>query len=51
LSRKVTDLVVKESKQPKDYTWVIIREEPMENWLVGGFTTQEVKAKMMREKK
>jgi phenylpyruvate tautomerase PptA (4-oxalocrotonate tautomerase family) len=43
--------VVQEAKQPKEYTWVIIHEEPLENWLVGGLTIQEVKAKMMQEKK
>ncbi|MFX0201015.1 MAG: 4-oxalocrotonate tautomerase family protein [Candidatus Hodarchaeota archaeon] len=51
LAKKVTDLVVQEAKQPKDYTWVVIHEEPMENWLVGGLTMHEVKAKMMQEKK
>ena len=50
LARKVTDLVVQVAKQPKEYTWVVIHEEPMENWLVGGLTVQEVKEKLMREK-
>ena len=50
LSRKVTELVVQESKQPKDYTWVVIHEEPLENWLVGGLTIQEVRAKMQQKK-
>ncbi|MCD6529347.1 tautomerase family protein [Candidatus Bathyarchaeota archaeon] len=31
LSRKVTDLIVKEAKQPQHYTWVIIHEVPPEN--------------------
>ena len=46
-----TDLVVQESKQPKEYTWVVIHDEPAENWLVGGLTGEEVKAKALREKK
>ena len=51
LARKVTELVVQESKQPKEYTWVIIHDEPLENLLLGGLTGQEVKAKAMQEKK
>ena len=50
LARKVTDLVVQEAGQPKEYTWVVIHEEHIENWLVGGLTIQEVKEKLMREK-
>ena len=50
LARKVTELVVQEGKQPKDYTWVVIHEEPLENWLVGGLTIQEVRAKMQQKK-
>ena len=50
LARKVTDLVVQETGQPKEYIWVVIHEEPMENWLIGGLTIQEVKEKLMREK-
>ena len=51
LSRKVTDLIVKEAKQPQHYTWVIINEIPMENWMVGRLTMPELKAKLMAEKK
>lgn len=51
LSKKVTDLIVKESKQPKEGTWVIINEVPAENWLLGGLTISEFKAKLMSEKK
>jgi len=50
LARKVTDLVVQEAKQPKEYTWVLIREEPLENFLLGGLTIQEVRAKMQQKK-
>ena len=46
LARKVTELVVQEAGQPKDYTWIVIHGVPLENWLVGGLTIQEVKAKM-----
>ena len=51
LAKKITDLVVQETKQPKDYTWVVIHEEPMENWLVGRLTVAEIKAKLAQEKK
>jgi 4-oxalocrotonate tautomerase family enzyme len=51
LSRKVTDLIVKEAKQPQHYTWVIIHEVPVENWMVDRLTLPELKAKLMAEKK
>jgi 4-oxalocrotonate tautomerase family enzyme len=51
LSLKVTELVVQETKQPRDYTWVIIHEEPMENWLIGSLTMQELKVKLQQQKK
>ena len=51
LSRKVTDLVVKEAKQPQHYTWVIINEVPNENWMVDRLTLPELRAKLMAEKK
>jgi 4-oxalocrotonate tautomerase len=50
LSRKVTDLVANESKQPKEGTWVVISEIPAENWLLGGLTLPEFKAKLTAEK-
>jgi 4-oxalocrotonate tautomerase family enzyme len=50
LSRKVTDLVVNESKQPKEGTWVVINEIPAENWLLGGLTLPEFKAMLVVEK-
>jgi 4-oxalocrotonate tautomerase family enzyme len=50
LSRKVTDLIVKEAKQPQHYTWVIIHEIPGENWMVDRLTLPELKAKLMTEK-
>jgi 4-oxalocrotonate tautomerase family enzyme len=51
LCRKITDLIVKEAKQPQHYTWVIIHEVPVENWMVDRLTLPELKAKLMAEKK
>jgi 4-oxalocrotonate tautomerase family enzyme len=51
LSRKITDLIVKEAKQPQHYTWVIIHEVPVENWMVDRLTLPELKAKLIAEKK
>jgi 4-oxalocrotonate tautomerase family enzyme len=51
LSRKVTDLIVKEAKQPQHYTWVIIHEVPEESWMVDRLTVPELKAKLKAEKK
>ena len=51
LSRKVTDLMVKEAKQPQHYTWVIIREIPAENWMIDRMTFTELKSKLQAEKK
>lgn len=51
LSRKITDLIVKEAKQPQHYTWVIIHEVPVDNWMVDRLTLPELKAKIMAEKK
>jgi len=51
LSRKVTDLIVKEAKQPQHYTWVIIHGVPVENWMVDRLTLPELKAKLMAEEK
>jgi 4-oxalocrotonate tautomerase family enzyme len=50
LSRKVTDLIVKEAKQPQHYTWVLIHELPAENWMVDRLTMPELKAKLIAEK-
>jgi 4-oxalocrotonate tautomerase family enzyme len=50
LSRKVTDLIVKEAKQPQHYTWVIIHEVPGANWMVDRMTLPELKAKLMEKK-
>lgn len=50
LSRKVTDLIVKETKQPQHYTWVIFHEVPAENWMVDRLTLPELKAKLMEKK-
>ena len=46
LCRKITDLVVKEAKQPQHYTWVIVHEVPLENWMVDRLTLPELKAKL-----
>jgi 4-oxalocrotonate tautomerase family enzyme len=51
LSRKVTDLVAAEARQPQHYTWVIIHEVPAENWMVDRLTLPELKAKLAAEKK
>ena len=51
LSRKITDLIVKEAKQPQHYTWVIIHEVPVENWMVDRLTLPELKAKLKAAKK
>lgn len=51
LSRKVTDLIVKEANQPQHYTWVIIHEVPVENWMVDRLTLPELKAKLAAETK
>lgn len=50
LSRKITDLVVKEAKQPQRYTWVVIHDVPAENWMVDRLTLLELKAKRVQEK-
>lgn len=49
LSRKITDLVVKEAHQPQHYTWVIIHEVPVENWMVDRLTIPELKSKLKTE--
>jgi 4-oxalocrotonate tautomerase family enzyme len=51
LSRKITDLIVKEAKQPQHCTWVIIHEIPVENWIVDRLTLPELKMKLQAEKK
>lgn len=50
LSRKVTDLLIKEAKQPQHYTWVIIHEVPEANWKVDRLTLPELKTKLKAEK-
>jgi len=51
LSKKITDLIVLEAKQPQHYTWVIINEIPGENWMVDRLTLPELKAKLQSENK
>ncbi len=46
LSRKVTDLIVKEARQPQYYTWVIIHEVPETNWMADRLTLPELKSKL-----
>ncbi|MBM3299724.1 MAG: tautomerase family protein [Deltaproteobacteria bacterium] len=50
LSRKVTDLIVKETNSPQHYTWVLIHDIPPENWMVDRMTLPELKAKLAAEK-
>lgn len=49
LAKKITDVIVKEAKQPRQYTWVVIHELPEENWIIGGLTLPELKAKLKEE--
>lgn len=51
LSRKVTDLVVKETKLPQHYTWVLVHEVPGDNWMIDRLTLPELRAKLQAEKK
>ncbi len=50
LSRKITDLIVKETGQPQHYTWVIINEILVDNWMVDRLTLPELKAKLATER-
>ncbi len=50
LSRKVTDLIVRETNSPQHYTWVLIHDIPPENWMVDRMTLPELKAKLAAEK-
>jgi phenylpyruvate tautomerase PptA (4-oxalocrotonate tautomerase family) len=51
LSRKVTDLIVNETKQPQQLTWVVIHDVPPQNWMVDRLTLAELRAKRILEKK
>ena len=46
LSRKVTDLIVKEAKKSQHYTWVMIHELPAENWMIDRLTLPELRTKL-----
>ena len=46
LARKITDLIVKETGMPQQYTWVMIHEIPEEDWIVDRLTVTELKAKL-----
>lgn len=50
LSKKISDLIVKEARQPQHYTWVIIHDVPEENWMVDKLTLPELKAKLVEKK-
>ena len=50
LSRKVTDVIVQDAKQPQHYTWVIIHEVPVENWMIDRLTLPELRTKLASEK-
>ena len=50
LSRKVTDLIVKETRHPPQYIWVIIHDVPAENWMVDRLTLLELRKKLQAEK-
>jgi phenylpyruvate tautomerase PptA (4-oxalocrotonate tautomerase family) len=50
LSRKVTDLLVKEAKVPQQYTWVFVHELPAANWMIDRLTLPELFAKLKAEK-
>jgi len=50
LVKSVTDVIVKEARQPKEHTWVLIHEIPPDDWIVGGLTVPELKKKMQEKK-
>ncbi len=45
LARKITDLIVKETGMPQQFTWVMIHEIPEEDWIVDRPVVTELKAK------
>jgi len=51
LARKITDLIVKETGMPQQYTWVMIHEIPEEDWIVDRLTVTELKTKLSGKKK
>ena len=50
LSRKATDLLVKEAKVPQQYPWVFIKELPPANWMIHRLTLPELFEKLKTEK-
>ena len=50
LSRKITDILVKEAHVPQQYTWVFIKELPMANWMIDRLTLPELFARLKAEK-
>jgi 4-oxalocrotonate tautomerase family enzyme len=51
LGRKITDLIVKETGMPQQYTWVMIHEIPEEDWMVDRLTVMELKTKLAAGRK
>jgi len=51
LGRKITDLIVKETGMPQQYTWVMIHEIPEEDWMVDRLMVTELKTKLAAGKK
>jgi 4-oxalocrotonate tautomerase family enzyme len=51
LGRKITDVIVKETKMPQEFVWVMIHEMPEEDWLVDRLTVVELKKKLAESKK
>ena len=51
LGRKITDLIVKETGMPQQYTWVMIHEIPEEDWMVDRLTVTELKTKLAAGRK
>jgi len=50
-ARKITDLIVKETGMPQQYTWVMIHEIPEEDWIADYLTVTELKAKLSGARK
>ena len=50
LSRKVTDLLVKETRAPQHHTWVIIHELPEANWMIDRLTLPKLFAELKAER-
>jgi 4-oxalocrotonate tautomerase family enzyme len=51
LAWKITDLMVKETGMPQQYTRVMMHEIPEEDWVVDRLMVTELKAKLAGTKK